>query len=169
MNRLQAALKVISAISIMCMALLVFVSVFFRYFLNAPILMTEDLMAILLSLSIFTAYPHVTLRREHVSVDLLGGVFARSEGLQRLRRAVIDVVTLVVLGFIFLRMWEQAGRYRSRGTFSQTMEWPLWPVVTGIAILVGLSVAMFAVRILLDWFRPSGDRDEPADAEGSLF
>lgn len=168
MKRVQAALKVISAISIMCMALLVFVSVFFRYFLNAPILMTEDLMAILLGLSIFTAYPHVTLRREHVSVDLLGGVFGRHPRLAIARRAVIDVVTLVVLGFVFLRLWEQAGRYRSRGTFSQTMEWPLWPVVTGIAVLVGVSALMFAIRLALDWFGPGGP-EETADTDGSLF
>jgi TRAP-type C4-dicarboxylate transport system permease small subunit len=151
MYYLTRVLDLFAAVAIFLMASLVCTSVVFRYFLNHPILMAEDLLTMLLGLAIFAAYAKITLYREHVSVDLLGAIFAQAPRLDAARNVIIDVATLGMLGLIAWRLIVQAVKYYGRGNYTPTMEWPLWPAVSIYAALVTVTVAIFAVRLVLEW------------------
>lgn len=156
-NRLDTLLNLLSRLLSWCAAAgiftlmaLVFISVFFRYVLNDPIVATEDLMALLLGLTIFTAYPAVTLGRGHIKVDLLTAPFKRFPRINRIRLIIIDLGVVAMSGFMALRIWDQAVRYQDRETLSNTMEWPLYPYVYGYASLLLLAAVLFLVRALRD-------------------
>lgn len=166
MKHLLRVLDALSALTILSMALLVFVSVGFRYFLNAPILMAEDALTMLLGLAIFAAYAKITVHREHVSVDLLGAVFEMFPAVNKVRRLVIDVATLGLLGLVAWRLIVQAMKYHARGNFTPTMEWPLWPAVSVYAVLVSLAVLLFFIRLISEW---SGRIAPPEAQDEDLF
>lgn len=115
----------------------------------------------LLGILIFSAYPAVTLNREHIQVDLFGELFKRAPRVNKVRLFLIDIVSLVGVIVIGLRLWERAQRALLRGTSSETMEWPVWPVVYLMAILLAATVLLFSARIIIDLvsgFRTEGDK-----------
>ena len=75
MKLLERGLVWVSAVGILLLAAMVFISVVFRYFLSSPLLMAEDVMSILLAVTIFAAFPFVTVERMHVKVEVLGALF----------------------------------------------------------------------------------------------
>lgn len=146
----STALTWASAACIFTLTALVFVSVFFRYVLSMPLLMAEDLMSILLGLTIFSAFPYVTIMRQHIQVDLLAKLFSSMPVVDRIRMLMIDLCVLFGISFLALRLYDQAVKFYARDITTQTMEWPLWPVLTGFIALLIVSVVLFAFRILAD-------------------
>ncbi len=129
---------------------LVFVSVFFRYVLNSPILATEDMMATLLGITIFTAVPQVTLGRSHITVELFVAPFRKFPVLDRLRKILIDLGVIAMTLYMSYLMLLQASRQFDRETESLVMEWPLWPATAAFATLLLIGGILFAVRALRD-------------------
>ena len=148
-SRASGVISLAAAFCVLVLASMVFVSVFFRYFLHAPLIGAEDFMSITLALLIFAAYPYVTEERKHVQVDLLVGLF-RHPVANRLRLIVIDLVVLGMTLFMALRLWQQAEKFLTRNSTTSGMHWPLWPVAATIAVLTGLAVLFLLARILRD-------------------
>lgn len=149
-NMLARALSYVAALGIFLLMALVFVSVFFRYVLNAPILATEDMMAILLGVTIFTAVPNVTLSRGHITVELFVAPFKYVPWLDRLRRALIDLGIIIMTFFMGYLLFLQATRQHDRETESLVMEWDLWPITAGFTVLVLIGGILFAMRAVAD-------------------
>ncbi|MFT6527071.1 MAG: TRAP-type C4-dicarboxylate transport system permease small subunit [Celeribacter sp.] len=150
MKTVERCLTIISAIGIFLMSTLICLSVFFRYFLNTPISFTEDLTKVLLGFTIFSAYLGITVRREHVQIDLLTSLFEMVPRFNYVRFIVIDIATLGVITIVGLRLWERAEKAYSRGSFTSTTEWLLWPFIGAFSLLVGLTVVLFGLKIILD-------------------
>lgn len=129
---------------------LVFISVFFRYVLNQPILATEDMMAILLGVTIFTAVPQVTLNRSHISVELFVAPFRKFPKLDLLRKVLIDIGVICMSVYMGYLMLLQATRQFDRETESFVMEWPLWPATAVFAVLIFIGAILFSVRAWRD-------------------
>lgn len=140
----------ISSLGIFGLMGLVGISVFFRYVLNAPILATEDLTALLLGLTIFTALPSVTLNRGHISVGLFLSLFKNRPGFDRLRRTLIDIGMVLMMFYMGWVVLLQAYRQFTRGTETAAMEWSVWPSTTAFACLIFVGAATFARRIRRD-------------------
>ena len=140
---------------------LVFVSVIFRYFLNRPIFAVEDVMSVFLGLTIFMAFPFVTMGRTHINVDLLVPLFKRAPALNRLRLALVDLGILGMVAFTGWQLYRQADRHFSRGSSTQAADIPLWPFSATFTILVALAFLAFAVVALRDWraAEPGGGED----------
>ena len=149
-DRLLRVLSFVSAAGIFALMALVFVSVFFRYVLNAPILATEDMMAILLGVTIFTAVPNVTVSRSHITVELFVAPFRKFPALDRVRRLLIDLGVIAMTFYMAYLMYLQATRQFSRETLSFVMEWPLWPATAGFAALILIGGFFFAFKALRD-------------------
>lgn len=135
---------------------LVFVSVFFRYVLNSPILATEDMMAILLGVTIFTAIPNVSLSRGHITVELFVAPFRKFPALDHARRILIDIVTVCMTLYVAWLLFTQAWRQYDRETLSLVMEWPLYPITYGFAVLVVVGALLFAGRAVSDRGKTDG-------------
>jgi TRAP-type C4-dicarboxylate transport system permease small subunit len=129
---------------------LVFTSVFFRYVLSDPIIATEDMMAILLGVMIFTAVPSVTLSRGHISVELLTAPFKPYPLADRIRLVCIDIGVVAMTLYIAWLLYNQATRYLDRETSSLVMEWPLFPYVFAFSFLLVIGACLFAWRAFKD-------------------
>ena len=73
---LSKALAVLAAFAATALAALLIASVTMRYVTNAPFRFTEELAGLLMTSVFFLALPYVTLRAEHVRVQLFSGQFA---------------------------------------------------------------------------------------------
>lgn len=149
-NRIALVLRYVAAAGIFLLMALVFLSVFFRYVLNSPILATEDMMAILLGVTIFTAVPNVTMTRSHISVELFVAPFRKFPTLDRARRILIDLGVIGVTFYMAFLMYLQATRQFDRETESFVMEWDLWPVTASFAVLIVIGGSLFALRVIKD-------------------
>lgn len=148
--RITKWLSFVAAAGIFSLMALVFTSVFFRYVLNKPILATEDMMAILLGVTIFTAVPRVTLSRSHITVELFVAPFRKFPALDRARKILIDLGIIAMSFYMCYLMYLQASRQFDRETESFVMEWPLWPATALFAVLIFIGGVLFAMRALRD-------------------
>ena len=99
-------LTAVLAVSLFAMMALVFADVLGRYFLDSPIRGSYELTQTLMAIVVFSGFPLVTQSREHITVAILqnlGGKWAST-----LRGIGIDLVSAVVVGFMALRLWDQA-------------------------------------------------------------
>ena len=150
----------VAAAGIFTLMALVFISVFFRYVINRPILATEDMMAILLGITIFAALPNVTLSRGHITVELFVAPFKKFPVADRIRKLLVDLGVIAMTIYMVRLMYQQAVRQFERETESLVMEWPLWPVTGLFAALILVGGLLFATRAAADRGR--------ADAKGGL-
>lgn len=159
-NAVSRVLTYVAATGIFLLMALVFVSVISRYVFNTPIAATEDIMAILLGITIFTAFPTVTLSRGHISVDLLTAPVKRIPKLNRIRLIVIDLGIIAMTLFIAKRLFDQAQRYYKRDTGTLLMDWPLYPVAFGFCGLVLIGTILFTLRAWKDQGKVDQDDEE---------
>lgn len=159
LDRISQALSAISALCLFLLTGLVAVSVFYRYVLSDPIRATEDLMGIFLGLTIFTAFPLVTLRRAHIQIELLVGLTRPFPRLDRLRLLLIDLGTLAVIGFVGWKLVEQAVKFYKRGVVTDGMSWPLGWLIACFAGLALFSALLFALRVGIDQWRAWTHKD----------
>lgn len=149
-TRITKFLGYVAAAGIFALMALVFTSVFFRYLLNRPILATEDMMAILLGITIFTAVPQVTLGRSHITVELFVAAFRRFPVLDRARKVLIDLGIIAMSLYMGYIMYLQASRQFERETESFVMEWALWPATALFSFLIFLGGVLFAMSVHRD-------------------
>lgn len=145
--QMSLALSALCLLSLMCLTV---AEVIGRYGFNAPIFGRQDISQILLSLSIFLAFPVVTLRGEQIDVDLLDGWFsARGAYWRDLVISLNTSICLITMGYwLYLR----AEKFQSRGITSELLFLPKYPLVYFIAFVVlasGIFLALRAVSSLL--------------------
>jgi len=129
-----------------------------RYGFNAPIFGRQDIAQILLALSIFFAFPVVTLRGEQIAVDLLDGFFSRRAGFWRDR--AIEVFTSTALVTMGIWLFERAEKALDRGSTSELLFLPKYPLVGFIAIVVGVSGILLALHTVMQIARTLKETSE---------
>ena len=138
---------ILSAVCLMTLMGLTVVEVIGRYVFNAPITGRQDLAQILLACSIFFAFPVVTLRGEQIDVDLLDGFFSKGAAFWRDR--LIETLTSGVLITMGVWLFERAEKALSRGTTSELLFLPKYPLIAFIAAIVFASGVLLAVHCVL--------------------
>ncbi len=101
----------IAAAVMFCLMLLTCVDVVGRYFLNQPVWGGFELTEMLLAALIFAGLPLVTLRNDHVTVDLFDPVIP--DWLFRIQHVVACTIGFLCTGYLAWRLWlraEQLGR-----------------------------------------------------------
>ncbi|MFQ6547631.1 TRAP transporter small permease [Aestuariibius sp. 2305UL40-4] len=136
--RIFLTLSAICLIALMCLTV---AEVIGRYVFNSPIFGRQDIAQILLACSIFLAFPVVTLRGEQIDVDLLDGFFSKGAAFWRDRMiGLLMTVALLTMGYwLYLR----GARFQERGTTSELLFLPEYPLVYFIAATV------FATGVIL--------------------
>ena len=136
----------LSALSLTALMLLTVVEVIGRYVFNAPIFGRQDIAQILLACSIFLAFPVVTLRGDQIAVDLFDELFSARGAFWR-DRAIEALVcgTLLTMG-----VWlaERAEKALNRGSTSELLFLPKYPLIGFIAIIVILTGTFLALRVV---------------------
>jgi TRAP-type C4-dicarboxylate transport system permease small subunit len=109
-----------------------------RYGFNAPIFGRQDIAQILLASSIFLAFPVVTMHGEQIAPP---AAFWRDRAIEALTS-----VTLITMG---IWLFERAEKALNRGSTSELLFLPKYPLIGTIAIIVGLSGVLLIIRIIL--------------------
>lgn len=141
------ALVALIAVVMFAMMMLTTVDVAGRYLFNAPIKGGFEIVTFLLAILIFSSFPLVTWREEHITVSLFD---------ERIRgraawalRAVILLASTAVAGAIAWRMWVQGELMEEGQHITGFLEWPIAPVAYFMAVLAALATAVLAINLVL--------------------
>ncbi|AYV24807.1 MULTISPECIES: TRAP transporter small permease [Vibrio] len=146
---IQRGLEALAAISLLLMMLITFVDVTGRYFFNAPVMGSTELIEVLLAVMVFMAFPLVSWNEENICVDLLDNYFP--EKWIGLRQVVINLICSCSLILVAMMNWKLAGRSLDYEEVTEILEMPLGYVTYLISItgfvggaLTGLNALLYA-------------------------
>lgn len=97
-QRMIRATEVVSAGCLLVACVVNFLNIVGRYFFHAPIVWAEEVMQFLMIAGVFLGAPMVTLRRAHISMDMILTVFP--ERIRMLLDILGDLVLLAVAGTV---------------------------------------------------------------------
>jgi TRAP-type transport system small permease protein len=153
-----------SAIFLFLMMAFTFSDVIGRYFFNSPITGATEIISFLLGLTVFSAFPLVTLNRSHITVGLLEQFFhGRIRYLQRL---LVLLVTIAVVVFVAWLMFDQALGMYEDGTLTEYLDLPEAPIVFVFATLTALAAIIF-LSVIWGYLRRGGDPEEASKSDSS--
>lgn len=135
-----------TAFVLFIMMTLTCVDVVGRYLFNRPVAGGLEMIEILVAATVFAALPLVTLRQEHVTVDLLDAV--TPDWVLRLQHFLGYVLSALVCGVLAWQLWIRAGRMFGYGDTTAVLRIPLYPLTYSMCALMGLSALIFLVLAL---------------------
>ncbi len=146
---IRRGLETLAAISLLLMMLITFVDVTGRYFFNAPVMGSTELIEVLLAVMVFMAFPLVSWNEENICVDLLDNYFP--EKWVGMRQIVINLICSCSLILVAMMNWKLAGRSLEYEEVTEILEMPLGYVTYLISItgfvggaLTGFNALVYA-------------------------
>ncbi|MCO5073000.1 MAG: TRAP transporter small permease [Rhizobiaceae bacterium] len=150
----------LSWISVACVVFIgaaTLVDVVGRYF-NHPLYGAFEMIQMAMIFLIFTALPAVTLKREHVTVDLVQGVLPAR--IKHIALSLVGLIGAVVCGFYALQVWARAEYLQQIGETTQNLVLPVYPFVMVIAVMWVATALCFVVLLIEDARRIFADTGE---------
>lgn len=138
------SLEGLAAISLLTMVVVTTIDVFGRYLFNTPLSGSIEIVRITLAAVVFSAFPLVTWREDHICVDLLDDYVPT--GWVRWRQAAINLASAFALGLVANKVWQLAERSLSYGDETDVLGFPIGFLVYFISLMSALS--MLAALIL---------------------
>ena len=142
------------------MMVLTVVDVTGRFGFNRPIPGSFEVMEFCLAIVVFSALPLVTWDRRHITVSLFDSLF-RGAG-YRIQQGLIQGASLLGMGVICWRMWDQGNRLDRTQAITGYLEWPVAPIAYFMSALAGLSALLI---VMLLWRAVTG-KPYPAWSDG---
>jgi TRAP-type C4-dicarboxylate transport system permease small subunit len=130
-----------------------------RYFLSQPVYGAFEITEMLLAALIFAGLPLVTLRGEHVTVDVLDPI--TPEWVYRIQHVVACVLGALSTGYLAWRLWIRAMSLHAAGETTAQLKFKLSYLTYAMSILMALTAV---VLLLLVWRRPQ--RTIPGEGAG---
>ena len=125
--------------------LLTCADVFGRYFLNKPVTGGFELTEMLLASLVFAGLPLVTLRGDHITVDLFDAV--TPERLFRIQHALASLAGAACTGYLSWRLWLRAEVLDHAGEISSQLHFKLAWLTYAMAVLMALTAAALVVTM----------------------
>lgn len=147
LNRLVGLPLGLAGLILMGLMVLTFADVLARSFLNAPIPAATEVTELLLVTIVFAALPAISLRGEHISVDLLDALIPQK--IIRLRDICVQLACGCLLVWPGLTIWHHGVRSLGYGERTLHLGLPLGYVTLATAVLVLISAALMVARGLL--------------------
>jgi TRAP-type C4-dicarboxylate transport system permease small subunit len=119
------------------MMTLTFLDVTGRKFFASPIYGAYEITEFMMGVLIFSALPLVTARENHVTIDVMDPFIAPAIG--RWQRAVVNLLSTVVLAFLGWRLWILSGSHLRTHEVTMTLHIPHGPFSRAFAILAVLA------------------------------
>ena len=135
-----------AAICLLGLMLITFADVVGRYFFDAPLVYTVEMVELGMGLMIFFGLALTTLNRGHIAVDLIAGMVPA--GVRVWLAGFSALVAIIFFGLITWRLWDRAMNFWSDGLATQILFLPVAPVVIVMAISAGFTT-LFALFLLL--------------------
>jgi TRAP-type C4-dicarboxylate transport system permease small subunit len=140
---LETALGVLTAAVLFVMMALTCVDVVGRYVFNRPVAGGLEMIEILVAATVFAALPLVTLRQEHVTVDLFDAI--TPDWLLRVQHVAAYVLAAAVCGILAWQLWIRAGRMLGYGDTTAVLRIPLYPLTYSMTAMMALTALIFLV------------------------
>jgi TRAP-type C4-dicarboxylate transport system permease small subunit len=140
-RRVAPVLGWFAAAVLMALMLLTCADVAGRYLFNSPVWGAFELTEMMLAALIFAALPLVSLRNEHVTVDLFDPV--TPGWVLRIQHVAACLIGFVCTAYLAWRLWIRAGNLLAAGETTAQLKLTMAWLAYGMAVLMGLSaVAM---------------------------
>ena len=137
-----------AALVLFAMMTLTCVDVIGRYFFSRPVFGGFELTEMMLAAMIFLGLPLVTLRNEHITVDVLDPV--TPDWLFRVQHIVACAVGMLSTGYLAWRLWLRATTLYNAGETTAQLKMKLGYLAYSMSFLMALTaIALFVVM-----FRP---------------
>ncbi|WP_237217968.1 TRAP transporter small permease [Ruegeria lacuscaerulensis] len=159
LDRLALACAAAAALGMIAIVGIIVTSVLMRKFANTPLHITEEVVGLLLSVSLFLGLPMVTLRAKHVRVALLAD-FLKG----RLHVAIQIAALLVGIVFFLWLIVETIPWFEfafKRNLKTETTRILLYPWMALMPLSLGLTLSIFVARLV-------GILDRVDDAEADI-
>ena len=138
-------LGTIAAVILLAMMLLTCADVVGRYFLGAPVRGAFELTEVMLACLIFIGLPLVTLRQEHVTVDVLDAV--TPGWLLRVQHVVACVIASLATAYLAWRLWLRGDTMLAAGETTAQLKLTLAWLTYGMSALMTLTALAFLVLV----------------------
>ena len=143
----------VAGLALFFLMVMTFCDVVLRSAFNAPIEAATELTRMAMAVIVFSVMPVMSARGEHISVDLLDGIFARLR-LSRIRDAVVFIGCGVLLWWPAQRIVVLAERARSYGDTTEYLLVPVFYMSWFIAIMTYATMVALILRGLAIAFAP---------------
>lgn len=124
---------------------LTFLDVAGRNLINRPVNGTSELTEIGLALIIFLMLPSVTLRGQHIVIDLVDNV--TSPRAQSILSAVGSLLGFLMFALISWQVWVQGNKAMAYEDLTPTLHIPLGPVLYGMAAFAAINAVAYALAL----------------------
>ncbi len=135
----------VAAVVLFCLMLLTCIDVAGRYF-GRPIFGGFELTEILLAALIFAGLPLVTLRNDHVTVDLFDAI--TPDWLLRIQHVAACVLGFVCIAFVSWRLWLRAIHIAAAGETTGQLKIPLSWLAYSMSVLTALTAVTLLILVL---------------------
>jgi TRAP-type C4-dicarboxylate transport system permease small subunit len=139
------ALGLIAAVVLFAIMLLTCADVIGRYFFHQPIFGAFEITETLLAALIFAGLPLVTLRNEHVTVDVLDPI--TPESLFRLQHVVACMLGFLSTAYLAWRLWIRALNMDAAGETTGQLKYKLAYLTYSMSILMALTAVALLVLV----------------------
>jgi TRAP-type C4-dicarboxylate transport system permease small subunit len=136
-------LGLIAGILLFCLMILTCIDVVGRYFFGMPVTGGFELTEMMLAALIFFGLPLVTIRNEHVMVDLLDTV--TPDWLLRIQHAISCLVCAVATGYLAWRLWLRAVSMAQAGETTAQLKLQIPYLTFSMSVLMALTALAFLV------------------------
>ncbi len=135
----------VAAVILFVMMILTCSDVIGRYFLNAPVFGAFELTELLLACLIFTGLPLVTLRQEHICVDVLDGI--TPDWMLRIQHVIASLVAAVATCYLAWRLSLRGAGMLASGETTAQLKLPLGYLTYGMSMLMALTALAFFILV----------------------
>jgi TRAP-type C4-dicarboxylate transport system permease small subunit len=137
---LVPALGALCAALMFCLMLLTCVDVVGRYFFNKPVTGGFELTEFLLASLIFAGLPLVTLRGDHITVDLFDAM--TPDKVLRVQHVAASLLAAVSTGYLAWRLWLRGDTLARAGETTSQLEIKLAWLTYAMSLLMALTAAV---------------------------
>ena len=139
-------LGAVAAAVLFAMMLLTCVDVVGRYFLSRPVFGAFEITEMLLAALIFAGLPLVTLRNEHVTIDVLDPI--TPEWAYRIQHVVACMLGALATGYLAWRLWIRAASLDAAGETTAQLKFKLAYLTYAMSILMALTAVALLLLVL---------------------
>ena len=143
-SMLDQFLGFLAATVLMLLMIVTFIDVTGRYLFLAPLPGAFEMTEIMMAMLIFAGLPLVSRANQHVTVNLIIGLF--SPKIRHFQRLITQIIMTLVFGVMAWRMWIKAVEMLVQGDETAYLLIPIAPVAFFMTILLGVSSLIVAIQ-----------------------
>lgn len=146
LERAAMAIGIVTAALLVAMVMLTTVDVAGRYFFGRPLPGAFELTELAMGAMVFASLPLVTLRRQHVTVDLLA--HAVPKRWWPVQSALLELVVAGCTGAVAWQLARKAAHMAAAKETTATLSIPVYPLVW---LMAALAVVAVAATLVMAW------------------